>query len=162
MAPRRTRKRRTSLWTLALLIGPAALVMASTTIVMLAGMIPTMVAYVIDRDSKKPAAISVGGFNFCGCLPFAIDLIKAGDHGINRAFLTLAQPLSWMLMFGAAAVGWAFYFGVPPLIAGAEVAKAERRIEAMKKRKVALVQEWGPDVAADPADDPPPSAFEEE
>jgi hypothetical protein len=156
--PRRTRKR-TSMWTFLFLVCPAALVMGSTTMIILAGMIPTMVAYVIDRDSSKPAAIAVGGFNFCGCLPFAILLWK-GDHSFRQSFQILSQPLSWLLMFGAAAIGWAFYFGIPPLIAGAEVAKAERKIEALKKRKVSLVQEWGPDVAADPMDDEPPGLAE--
>jgi hypothetical protein len=142
------RKRRGNIWMFLLLIIPAALVVLSTTILLLVGMIPTMVAFVIDRDPDKPAPITVGGFNFCGCLPFAIMLWQHGG-GMAPLMKTLSDPLSWLAMFGSAAVGWAFYFGIPPLVAGAEVMRAERRVEDLKQKKVALVQEWGPDVAGD-------------
>lgn len=161
MAKRRAKKR-SGLLTFMILLFPAALVMLATTVIMIVGMIPTMVAFIIDRDEKKPAAICVGGFNFCGCLPFAINLWKDNHaalsmESVKMAMRILSQPLSWLLMFGAAAVGWAFYFGIPPIIAGSEIAKAERQIEALKKRKVSLVQEWGPDVAGDGAEPAEPA-----
>ncbi|WP_448190502.1 hypothetical protein [Azospirillum sp. sgz301742] len=146
------KKKRLSIWTLLLLLLPAGLVVLPTTILFGLGMIPTMVAYVTDRDPEKPAPITVGGLNFCGCLPYAIDLWKHGG-GVTAALKLFADPLTWLVVYGAAAVGWAFYFGIPPAVANTEVMRSEGRIDALKQRKVALVQEWGPDVAGDGFDD---------
>lgn len=146
------RRRRGNIWLFLLLIIPAALVMLATTILFLVGMIPTMVAFVVDRDPDKPAPITVGGFNFCGCLPFAITMWQKGG-GIPMLMKLMSDPLTWLVMFGAASVGWAFYFGIPPLIASAEVMRGERRVDQLKQKKVALVQEWGPEVAGDVFDD---------
>lgn len=148
-------KRRRSgrgIWTFLLLILPACLVILPTTIVFGIGMVPTMVAYMVDRDPEKSAPITVGGLNFCGCMPYAIDLWKHG-HNLTAAMKVFADPLSWLIMYGAAAVGWAFYYGIPPAVASAEVMRAEKRVEVLKQAKVALVQEWGPEVAGDRFDD---------
>jgi len=146
------KRKKKSLWTFLLLLLPAGLVVLPTSILFGLGMIPTMVAYVIDRDPDKPAPITVGGLNFCGCLPYAIDLWKHGG-GVNAALKVFGDPMAWLVMYGAAAVGWAFYYGIPPAVANAEVMRSERRIDALKQRKVALVQEWGPDVAGDMFDE---------
>lgn len=144
----RKKKKKGGALTLILLIVPAALIVLPTTILFGIGMIPTIVAYVIDRDPDKSAPITVGGLNFCGCMPFAIDLWKH-QHTIGAAAKVFADPLSWLVMYSAAAVGWGIYYGIPPIVAGMEVTRAEKRVEVLKQKKVALVQEWGPDVAGD-------------
>lgn len=147
MAPRK-RKKKGGLLTLILLIIPAALIVLPTTILFGVGMIPTIVAYIVDRDPEKSAPITVGGLNFCGCMPFAIDLWRH-QHTISAAGKVFADPLAWLVMYGAAAVGWGLYYGIPPLVAGVEVSRSESRLDVLKQKKVALVQEWGPDVAGD-------------
>ncbi len=142
------RKKKGSMLTVILLLIPAGLVVLPTSILFGIGMIPTMVAYVIDRDPEKSAPITVGGLNFCGCMPFAIDLWKH-NHTIAAAGKIFADPVAWLVMYGAAAVGWALYFGIPPAVANLEVLRAEKRVDGLKQKKVALVQEWGPDVAGE-------------
>lgn len=149
---RRGQKGQRRVLTFLLLIFPAALIVLPTSIVFGLGLVPTVVAYLIDRDPDKPAPITVGGMNFCGCLPFAIDLWKHG-HTIGAAMKVFADPLSWLVMYGSAAVGWAFYYGIPPMVASAEVMRSEKRVDVLKQKKVALVQEWGPDVAGDTFED---------
>ncbi|PWC76753.1 hypothetical protein [Azospirillum sp. TSH64] len=144
----RKKKKKGGALTLILLIVPAALIVLPTTILFGIGMIPTIVAYVVDRDPDKSAPITVGGLNFCGCMPFAIDLWKH-QHTIGAAAKIFADPLAWLVMYSAAAVGWGIYYGIPPMVAGMEVSRAEKRVEVLKQKKVALVQEWGPDVAGD-------------
>ncbi|PGH56087.1 hypothetical protein CRT60_13980 [Azospirillum palustre] len=144
----RKKKKKGGALTLILLIVPAALIVLPTTILFGIGMIPTIVAYVVDRDPDKSAPITVGGLNFCGCMPFAIDLWKH-QHTIGAAAKIFADPLAWLVMYSAAAVGWGIYYGIPPMVAGMEVTRAEKRVEVLKQKKVALVQEWGPDVAGD-------------
>lgn len=145
---RKRRKRGGNLWTFLLLIVPAALVVMATTVLFIIGMIPTAVAFVIDRDPEKPAPITVGALNFCGCLPFAIDLWMRGNT-LAALGKMLTNPVSWLIMYGAAAVGWAFYFGIPPMVASAEVMRAEKRVAELRQKKAELVGSWGPEVAGD-------------
>lgn len=146
------KKGRSRMLTFLLLLLPAALVVLPTTMIFGVGMIPTIVAYMIDRDPEKPAPIIVGGLNFCGCMPFAIMLWQQG-HGMSIAMKMLANPLTWLVMYGAAALGWAFYYGIPPAVANAEIRSAEKRVEELRMTKSELVQQWGPEVAGDAFED---------
>lgn len=134
--------------TVLLLMVPAALIVLPSTILFAIGMLPTIVAYVIDRTEEKTAPITVGGLNICGCMPFAIELWR-NEHTIAAAGKIFASPLSWLIIYGAAAVGWALYYGIPPFVANLEIMRAESRVDALKQTKVGLVQEWGPEVAGD-------------
>lgn len=90
---KRPKKSGSRVWLFLLLVLPAALVILPTSILFGVGMIPTMVAYVVDRDPEKSAPITVGGLNFCGCMPFAIDLWKH-NHTIMAAMKVFGDPLS--------------------------------------------------------------------
>jgi hypothetical protein len=149
MAPapkKRGSKKKGRNWTLFALCLPAGLMALPTTLVLGAGMIPTLVAWATDRDPDKTAAMTVGGLNFCGVVPYCIDLWKH-HHTIGAATKMLSDPLTWLVMYGAAAVGWAFYFGIPPAVASMEMMRAETRMEEMRQKKAELVREWGPEVS---------------
>jgi hypothetical protein len=150
---RQKRGKKSSLMTFLFLILPAALVVLPTTVLFGVGLVPTLVALVTDRDPDKTAAITVGGLNFCGCMPYAIDLWKTG-HSVAGVMSKLADPLTWLVIYGAAGAGWLLYFTIPPLVATTEIGRAEKRIEMLKKKRITLIQEWGPDVSGDPADEP--------
>lgn len=148
MAKARSRKKggKSNIITFLFLVIPAALVVLPTTMIFGVGLIPAIVALATDRDPEKSAAITVGSLNFCGCMPFAIDLWKTG-HTVGAAMAKLADPFTWLIMYGAAGAGWMLYFTVPPLVASAEIGRAEKRIDVLKKKRVSLIQEWGPDVS---------------
>jgi hypothetical protein len=153
MAKARPRKKsgKSNVMTFLFLVVPAALVVLPTTIIFGVGMVPTMVALATDRDPEKSAALTVGSLNLCGCIPYAIELWKSG-HNIAAALAKLGDPMTWLAMYGAAGAGWLLYFTIPPLVASAEVSRAEKRIDALKKKRVSLIQEWGPDVSTDEDD----------
>ena len=37
----------------------------------------------------------------------------------------LTDPFAWLVMYGAAGLGWAFYYGIPPAVAGWVILRAE-------------------------------------
>ncbi len=155
IAPKVRRKKKSPMMFI-MLIAPAALVLLPIAIVFIIGMIPTFVAYVVDRDPEKSAPITVGGPNLCGCLPYVLDLWKHGHTTIVSSFAGLkvfSDPMVWLVTYGAAAVGWTLYFVIPPLVANAEIMRSERRIEALRQKKITLVQEWGPEVSGDGIED---------
>jgi hypothetical protein len=137
---------RAGLVVLALFSIPAALLFLPTTLLLAIGMVPTLVALVVDRDPEKYAAITVGPINFCGVLPSAISLWQAG-HEMSQAVALLAEPLNWLIMYGAAAAGWMIYFTLPPAVAAFLAHRNESEIKSLTEHQEKLVEEWGPEVA---------------
>lgn len=118
-----------------------------TMMLLLAGMTPTIVAYMVDTNPKKYAARTVGFVNFSGCMPVASEL-WAGGHTIDFGIELLADPINWLIMLGAAAVGWALYFALPPMVSTYLSLTFERRIKSETDIQTGLVKEWGRDVAS--------------
>ena len=133
------------LFTFLILAAPAGVFAMPTALLFLVGLIPTFVAYIADRDPDKTAAMTVAPLNICGVLPFTMEMWKH-QHTMQAAFQALGNPLTWLVMYGAAAIGWAIYFMVPPVVTNFEVMRAQARVQSLNGRRKDLVEEWGPDV----------------
>jgi hypothetical protein len=143
---RRRRKGSSSgIVTVLLILCPAGLIFLPSTILLALGMIPTVVAYVVDRDPDKTAPMTVGGLNFAGVVAFLINLWQAG-HSMAALSKVLTDPFAWLVMYGAAGLGWAIYYGVPPAVVGWVVLRAESRIAQRIEEQRELVDLWGTEV----------------
>ncbi len=117
-----------------------------TILILGIGMLPTIGAMISDRRKEKYATLCVGAMNFTGVLPFMITLWTE-DHSYERAFVMIADPFTWLVMYGAAAIGWAIYFVAPGIVGMFIGMRTEQRIQKLRRRQRDLVEEWGPGVA---------------
>ncbi len=115
-------------------------------ILVVAGMLPTAAAALVDRHPRRYLARTIGAVNLAGVAPGVLRLWESGT-----TFVALRQvigsPYTWLLMYGAAAIGWALYSCVPSIVAMAIEIRdndAKRRLEA---RAQALTEDWGPEVS---------------
>ena len=131
----------------ALFLLPAGALFLPTTLLFAVGLIPTVVAVIVDRDPEKYAAITVGPLNFCGVLPAALELWETG-HTVDRALDLITDPVTLLVMCSAAGVGWLVFYAVPPLVAGVIVARNEQEIKRAREHQDKLGAEWGDEVAA--------------
>ncbi len=132
-------------WIVAPVLGIAAM---PTMLLLLIGMAPTLVAFfIVDRHPAKYTTRAVGYLNFCGCLPYAIDLWRSG--GVWD-FETLAEivsdPFSLLVMYSMAAVGWLILFASPPVVAAYLAVTSEMKEKTLKARQKELVVTWGKNV----------------
>src|SRR5690606_22196278 len=79
-----------------------------STVLFCGGMMPTLVAAIVDNKKQKTAWITVGAMNFAGFLPVWWKLWERG-HTIDQSFFLLMDANNLLLMYGAAAVGWFLY-----------------------------------------------------
>jgi hypothetical protein len=117
-----------------------------TVLVLVVCMLPTGVALVVDRSASRTGWLCVGGLNFAALAPSLFDLWLK-DHSLEFATGIISDVFTMMLIYGAAAFGWILYLTTPQIIATVMQMNASRRIESLKARQKALVEEWGPEVS---------------
>lgn len=131
---------------LVVVIGGGALFVLPSVLILGIGMTPTFAAMITDRRREKYATLCVGCMNFTGVLPFMVELWTK-DHSYDKAFEVIGDPFTWLVMFGAAAIGWAIYFVAPGIVGMFIAMRADQRIQRLRRRQRDLIEEWGPGVA---------------
>ena len=116
------------------------------TVIFLAfAMLPTVAAYIVDRNPDKYEWICVGGLNFAGSVPFLLQL-WTGRHTVEAAAAQLTDVFTLMAVYGAAGVGWLMFMALPPVVGVFAQMKAQRRVTTLKATQQRLIQTWGPEV----------------
>lgn len=118
----------------------------ATVVLLFVGMLPSVVAYVIDRTPQKYATFCVGGMNFCGVFPYVLDLWETA-HRTGDAFKILTNVFALLAMYGSAAFGWALYSAIPPVVVAVLTVIAQRRVSQLRTNQRRIIEEWGEDVA---------------
>lgn len=115
-------------------------------ILFVVGMVPTIVAALVDRHQARYLARAVASMNLAGLVqPF----LAIWHIGINLASTehVLSDPHSWLSMYGAAAIGWLLTLGMPSITRGIVDVHADQAQRNLRERAEYLVKEWGDEVA---------------
>lgn len=146
--PRRVGKRPTPIViNLVYTIGAIGLLLLvlPTALVLVIGGLPTLVAVVIDRSPRHYLTRCVGFLNLAGVTPYLVKIWM--HHTVLAAMQMLIDPFVWLVMYGAAAVGWTIYLSAPSIAWLQVEIMGTRRIAALHARQRQLIAEWGEDVA---------------
>lgn len=146
MEDRRRRGRSNLTWVL--LVGTFLLVIAAPTmVVMFFGMLPTLVAYIIDRSPQKSATFSVGAVNFIGVFPYVMEL-WTGVNSIDQALNLVTDIFAMLVMYASAAFGWLLFMAMPTVVSSFVIVLQQRKIAQLRAEQKELIEEWGAEVAA--------------
>ncbi|MGH6662519.1 MAG: acyl-CoA synthetase [Rhodospirillales bacterium] len=136
---------RKAMWILLCLV--ALLVISLPTVLLLLfGMLPTIVAWVIDRSQQKYATFCVCGMNFSGVFPFLSD-VWFKDHSTDAAVRILTNVFDLTVIYGAAAFGWMMFIAVPPVITQFISAMLQKRVATLREQQQKIIEEWGEGVS---------------
>jgi 1,4-dihydroxy-2-naphthoate octaprenyltransferase len=124
-----------------------------TMLVLTLGLLPMLVAFVVDMNPRRYAARSVGFLNFAGTLPFLISL-WTGKHDLISAMKILTDVYAWLVIYSAAAMGWLIYLGMPSVAGFLMQFHATQKIRHLEQARKKLINEWGEAVDRNRA--PPP------
>ena len=141
-----------------LLIGLLALVFALPSfIIVAAGMIPTILAYVLPTaPDDKRRALAIAMLNFAGVLPVLAMLWSRG-HSLDHAMQLLGEPLPWLLMLGGAAIAAMLHTVLPNAAISVMERAAEQRVGKLNACQRELVSEWGAAVKGEMVPEEPPA-----
>lgn len=125
----------------------AAVLFMPTTILLVIGMLPTVVAALVDRRGGA-RAITVGSLNLCGCMPFLLDLWMT-DHTTAVALGIIKNPSTIIVMYSAAGIGYLIDFALSGIVATIIVQRSTARLETIRKKQEELVTRWGKEVTGE-------------
>lgn len=129
-----------------LIIGLLTCVMfPAVTILLVVGMIPTLVAGIVDRTEGRVRMWSVGAMNFAGCAPFIIDVFKKGND-IETAINFIVQPRTIVIMYFAAGMGYLIDWAMTGIVSSIMVQKTKARLKNIQKLQKELIERWGAEV----------------
>ena len=118
-------------------------------ILLLVGLLPTMVAFIIDKSSGKYATLCVGAMNIAGISP-SIFMLWAGQNSFAQAIQIITNVFDLVIMYGAAGFGWVLYIVIPSAVRTLLNIIAQRRITRLRNLQRDLISEWGKKVAERP------------
>ncbi len=114
-------------------------------ILLVAGLLPTGAAALIDRHRARYLARAVGAMNLAGIFPAALRLWESGLT-FSALQAALGSPYTWLIMYGAASIGWLLHLGMPPVVRVIVDLRAEETKRRLEARAKTLVEEWGDQV----------------
>lgn len=129
---------------------PLIFLFMPTVLFLAFAMLPTFVAIVVDKGTKRYGGITVGGLNFAGAAPYVLEMWM-GTHDVAMALTLLSDIFALMLIYGCAAFGWVLFTGTPSMVTAFMSMTSTRRLAAMRSKQKQLIEEWGPEVTS--ADD---------
>lgn len=131
-----------------LVVGTFLLVIAAPTmIVLFFGMLPTLVAFIIDRSEQKSATFCVGAINFIGVFPYIMDL-WIEKNTIDAALNSVTDLFAMLVMYSASAFGWLLFMAMPAVVASFVTVLQQRKVAQLRGQQKELMEEWGAEVAA--------------
>lgn len=123
-----------------------------TVIVLFVGMIPTIVAYIIDLTPGRYAARCVAGLNIAGVVPF-LNNLWASTNDLPAAIGVVTDVYAWFAFYAASGVGWALFVSLPGFVATFKTYSAKRKANALRERLEQLKEEWGNEITGNASED---------
>ena len=122
-----------------------AVVFMPTTIMLFLGMLPTLVAGLVDRSGRGTKALTVGSMNLAGCTPFLLDLWTTG-HTAENALSIISDPRTVIVIYCAAGIGYLIDWAMSGIVATIMIQRSGFRLKEIKRRQAELVERWGQEV----------------
>lgn len=132
-----------------LLLVPLAMVFLPTTAVIVTGMIPTLVALVVDSSSRRYLTTTVGGLNLLGCFYF-LHVLWSMPQGVSAVMVTLGSSYGWLSALTGAGCGWLLFLAMPTVIRSIASTQARLRLFRLNREMDRMAEDWGPDVKVPP------------
>lgn len=130
---------------LLLLCAAGVILVKYAFIFLLVAVLPSIVAHIVDKSPSRLVFQIVMACNLTGVLPQFGTLISS--NASEASFYSLiGNPIVWITMYGAAAIGWIIVSFTPSIALFIVSAMNTVKITQLQMVQKRLVEEWGPEV----------------
>lgn len=135
-------------WIFIFAFGIMSIVFFASSLLLAVGMLPTLIAVVIVSKNHKNKALTIGAMNFAGCFIYLLEIWQSNDR-IATSLEVLSNPMTVVVMYGAAGIGYIINWGVTNFVRQIMYGVAEKKIKYFEKEKSRLETRWGKKVRGD-------------
>lgn len=122
-----------------------SLISAYSVIIVLFGMLPGLIAMIVDQDARRYISKIVLSFNCTGCLPYILKVLKSASSN-SVAIEIIVDPRTWLTIYTSASIGWFIYWALPHFFTAINNIKVQFRIQQLNFELDRLVAEWGDEI----------------
>ena len=122
-----------------------ALIFMPTTIIVLVGMLPTIVAFYVDNDRRKMGAFAMCFMNLAPVISYVLILWQR-KHDMANALTLLMDPKTLIVIYFGCFIGWTLNKFIPPIVGEFLRRSGMKRLVQVEKEQKELLQAWGDDV----------------
>ncbi|MGD9639378.1 MAG: hypothetical protein AB7U85_10060 [Alphaproteobacteria bacterium] len=130
---------------LIILIMPVLIVIHPTIIFLSFAMLPTLIAFVLEKNKYQYKWLCIGGFNISGSFYYLLKM-WFGSHTITEALNILLDVTSLIVIYGSACFGLLVYTIFPIIVGTLSQLAAYRRANNLKIVQQKLIENWGEEV----------------
>lgn len=106
--------------------------------------IPSIVAFYLDRTQGRPSFKVIAACNVSAALPFIIPII---NFSLNKQYAEAGQvmdnPMSWLFIYCGAAAGWGMLFLSKIVARVLTLMHYAYAVDMLGKKQAILLKEWG-------------------
>lgn len=130
---------------LLILMMPVIIAIHPTIVFLFFGMLPTIIAFFLERNKFQYKWLCIGGFNISGVFYYLLKMWY-GSHSIGEVFFILLDVKALILMYGSACFGILVYIIVPVIIGTITQLVTYKRISYLKNAQQKLIENWGEEI----------------
>ena len=116
-----------------------------SVIIVMFGMLPGLIAMIVDQEPRRYISRIVLTFNATGVAPY-IAKVLSGKGASNMAIEIIIDPRTWLMIYTSATIGWLVYWGFPQAAIMFNNIKTQIRLQKLNYDLDKLVEEWGDDI----------------
>ena len=122
-----------------------AIISVYSVVVLVFGLLPGLIAMVVDYDPRQYLSRIVISFNAVGVAPYILQILNSSVADMT-AYQLIISPKTWLVIYASAGVGWVIYWMFPQIAMMLMPMQNKNRIESLNKELDELAEEWGEDV----------------
>lgn len=128
--------------------GAVVILMQSGFLFILLALMPSIMAYIVDTDSKKLSFKVVFAGNVSAAMPTMMPMMKAmfGSHKFDVAAAMMDAKI-WLFIYLGAGAGWALIYLCKFISRFVVTMKFEYNIKSLEHIQQMLVEEWGHEIS---------------
>lgn len=125
----------------------AIIVLRFGAIILVLTIIPSIVAFFIDRKPGRPTFKVIAACNLSAALPFIVPIIIFSlKKQYAEAGQVMESGMSWAFIYCGAAAGWGMLFLSTFIARIVTLMHYDYSIGVLEKKQELLVKEWGEDI----------------
>lgn len=125
----------------------AIFIMRFGALIVILAILPSAIAYFIDRTPKKPNFKVVAACNISAALPFIVQIV---NFSLKKQFSEAGQVVDnfsvWAFIYFGAAAGWGMLYLAKVVARVITLMHYDYGIKLLEKKQELLVKEWGEEI----------------